>query len=190
MWIWVIRVSTRKVFVFSEFLVVVVVLFVAFAIVIGFIFHCSSVLATLCKWWFCLLARSYKDELFSSFVWVIICWAAPAQPCATVFPCFELVDVVVFGCGHATLHFAVLVGPSSQMFLQILLLCRSVRHHKYYWIASGYPLTAPAQLSATVLPCIQPCFHHSPPPYLCPSSFSSSSSSIKLSPKCVKALGT
>ena len=37
------------------------------------------------------------------------------------------------------------------------LPCRSVRRSHFY-IASGFCITAPAQLSATVLPCIRPCF--------------------------------
>ena len=49
-----------------------------------------------------------------------------------------------FSRGHATLHLAVSVG-------------RSVRY-KLFWILSGFCITAPAQPSATVLPCIRPCF--------------------------------
>ena len=40
------------------------------------------------------------------------------------------------------------------------LPCRSVRPSvgpSHFWIASGFGITAPAQSSATVLPCIRPC---------------------------------
>ena len=49
-----------------------------------------------------------------------------------------------FSHGHATLHLAVLVGWSV--------------HRSRFWIASGCCITAPAKPSATVLPCIRPCF--------------------------------
>ena len=47
------------------------------------------------------------------------------------------------------------------------LLCRSAGpsvRYEFCWIPSGYCITAPAQLSATVLPCIRPCWAH----YSCP----------------------
>ena len=57
---------------------------------------------------------------------------------------FSFFDHSVFSRGHATLHLAVSVG-------------RSVRP-SHFWIAIGSCITAPAQPSATVLPCIRPCF--------------------------------
>ena len=54
-------------------------------------------------------------------------------------PCLYL-----FSRGHATQHLALSVGPSVGQ--------------SHFWIPSGFRITAPAQPSATGLPCIRPCF--------------------------------
>ena len=60
----------------------------------------------------------------------------------------------LFSRGHTTLHLAVSVGRSVGRSV-----LPSVRP-SHFWIPGGFCITVPAQPSATVLPCIRPCFSH------------------------------
>ena len=59
----------------------------------------------------------------------------------------------IFSRGHATLHLAVSLGPSIRPSV------RPSVGPSHFWIASGFCFTAPAQPSATGLPCIRPCLN-------------------------------
>ena len=64
---------------------------------------------------------------------------------------FKIYKAVIFSRGHATLHPAVSVGRTVGRSVGPLVRLL------HFWIASGFRITAPAQPSATGLPCIRPC---------------------------------
>ena len=77
-------------------------------------------------------------------------WEMLPKNCNVRFNC--LMFFFFFSRGHSSVHLAVSVGRSVRP---------SVRP-SHFWIPSGFRITAPAQLSATGLPCIRPCFFSSP----------------------------
>ena len=86
---------------------------------------------------------------FLSFLRLLLLPRCPCnllQQCSCLPTCdwSSRVSGLVFSRGHATLHLAVSVGPSVGP--------------SHFQIASGFRTTAPAQPSATGLPCIQPCY--------------------------------
>ena len=66
---------------------------------------------------------------------------------AIFFATSQFTRSLIISRGHATLHLAVSVGRS---------VGPSVCH--IFWISSGFCITAPAQPSATGVPCIRPCW--------------------------------
>ena len=70
---------------------------------------------------------------------------APYCPCPPASNYLLPVFTALFSRAHATLHFAVLVAMSISRFIT-------------FFIQSSFGITAPAQPSATGLPCIWPCY--------------------------------
>ena len=81
--------------------------------------------------------RSLPPLIFSSVIFSECRLASPSVPCCDSL--LSRICFALFSRGHATLHIAVSVGRS------------------HLWIPSGFCITAPAQPSATGLPCIRPC---------------------------------
>ena len=91
-------------------------------------FACTSVCAYVCL---CAHLFACTSVNMRAFLWL------------KKIKCFRT-RRALFSRGHATLHLAVSVGTSVR--------------YEFCWIPSNYCITAPAQSSATVLPCIRPCF--------------------------------
>ena len=101
-----------------------------------------------------VVAKWEKNLLYNTHLWALFSFLKFHR----IGPNDMIVVLEVFSLGHLTLHLAVSVGTSVCRYVGT-----SVRY-EFCWIPSGYCITAPAQLSATVLPCIRPCWAH----YSCP----------------------
>ena len=125
-----------------------------------FLFFCFFVelyKATLRHWCICrAVTPEFKNmktriyDLQSCFLCITI-WGCKRAPWSLTRPWIFLPRfhgfLHILSRGHETLHLAVSVGPSVRL---------SVRW-SHFWIVSGFRITAPAQSSATGLPCIRPC---------------------------------
>ena len=87
------------------------------------------------------LSSFYTFLLFFSFTSALIGFLDFLRPPR------QLLMLFILSRGHSTLHLAVSVGMS---------VGPSVGPSRF-WILSGFCITAPAQPSATGLPCIRPC---------------------------------
>ena len=112
--------------------------------------------------------------------WIVsfFCITAPAQPSAMLMPCIQscfftnknlkVMNKILIWCPrYVCIHvytllviFLFLVADTRLYTLPCWLVGRSIRPSvrlSHFWIPGGFHITAPAQPSATVLPCIWPC---------------------------------